>query len=526
MNRELLQPEIFTKYKTQLVLDTREKSQDVVFKKAKDIVLDWVAVKVPEIKESRFNEDDIKFDKNTLRIISIGDESRWAIKFHQPDNSKPQTGWTTDISLFIKDKTVFMNIKLVLSTVDQNYGRNTNSVPKFLKTIFKEVGVILGNKKLNWPIYTIKKSITEDSINKLIERTIDSKPVIILNQLNRTTSEFLQKSFEHRLKGAALIVNIDENKEDKGKGKKYRKKFLYIITKDTFGQLREYRYSDDEIFFYPEKAGARGKDAFVNFIFERFSGTFFFYRDTKHKPKFFYDIQGDIISEKIASGNENSNLITALTSLVENQNTRIEELVKENEEISEKYDDLNKFLDQFDREKSDTIQSLRQSEREKDQKILGLEASIEALKSVNIIKPPRLDSISSIVEYFAENHKEKITFSKAAIDNCKDARFTDLSKIYNSLYFLCVDYYTSKLYGEKRNDDVIEHCRVNITQVGVESYTGIDPKSGKSYKLDMHLTNGNSRKEDHCLRIYFTWLEEDKKVFVGWLPNHLPNSLS
>lgn len=39
--------------------------------------------------------------------------------------------------------------------------------------------------------------------------------------------------------------------------------------------------------------------------------------------------------------------------------------------------------------------------------------------------------------------------------------------------------------------------------------------------LDRHLKKGNSREERFCFRLYFTWMDEDQHVLVGWLPSHL-----
>lgn len=49
---------------------------------------------------------------------------------------------------------------------------------------------------------------------------------------------------------------------------------------------------------------------------------------------------------------------------------------------------------------------------------------------------------------------------------------------------------------------------------------------GRRRMFDLHLAKGGGRDERYCLRIYFFWSAEDRKVVVGWLPSHLSNSLS
>lgn len=50
--------------------------------------------------------------------------------------------------------------------------------------------------------------------------------------------------------------------------------------------------------------------------------------------------------------------------------------------------------------------------------------------------------------------------------------------------------------------------------------------AGRRRFLDSHLLKGGGRDERYCLRIYFFWDEESKRVVVGDLPRHLSNSLS
>ena len=40
-------------------------------------------------------------------------------------------------------------------------------------------------------------------------------------------------------------------------------------------------------------------------------------------------------------------------------------------------------------------------------------------------------------------------------------------------------------------------------------------------KLERHLKKGNSREAKYCMRIYFSWCEEESVVVIGSLPQHL-----
>ena len=50
--------------------------------------------------------------------------------------------------------------------------------------------------------------------------------------------------------------------------------------------------------------------------------------------------------------------------------------------------------------------------------------------------------------------------------------------------------------------------------------------NGEKRTLEWHLEKGGGRDERYFLRIYFFWDEESEQVVVGWIPSHLPNSLT
>jgi len=39
--------------------------------------------------------------------------------------------------------------------------------------------------------------------------------------------------------------------------------------------------------------------------------------------------------------------------------------------------------------------------------------------------------------------------------------------------------------------------------------------------LECHLKKESDREQRFCLRVYFFWDSDSKKVLIGWLPSHL-----
>lgn len=59
-----------------------------------------------------------------------------------------------------------------------------------------------------------------------------------------------------------------------------------------------------------------------------------------------------------------------------------------------------------------------------------------------------------------------------------------------------------------------------------ETYFVNYPDGDNRCQLKLKLQRGNSRDRKYCLRIYFFWDESNQLVVVGYMPDHLPNSLT
>lgn len=72
------------------------------------------------------------------------------------------------------------------------------------------------------------------------------------------------------------------------------------------------------------------------------------------------------------------------------------------------------------------------------------------------------------------------------------------------------------LYAERNNWE-IQGCGKEALKMRKNDYT--INFGGTPYLLDMHIKRGN--KSEELIRIYFCWLDEEKKVLIGSMPGHL-----
>lgn len=139
----------------------------------------------------------------------------------------------------------------------------------------------------------------------------------------------------------------------------------------------------------------------------------------------------------------------------------------------------------------------------------------------------RLDQIDD----WALENADRIHILPRALSECRKSVYADPALLYQALNLLAITYRDVRLNLAPR-ESLAERARELGLDIGgsVEPVRATDDyffrSKGRRVFLDQHLGRGNSRDQRHCLRIYYTWDDEDKIVIVGWMPSHLGNSMS
>lgn len=133
-------------------------------------------------------------------------------------------------------------------------------------------------------------------------------------------------------------------------------------------------------------------------------------------------------------------------------------------------------------------------------------------------------------EWVDKYYSGKIDLHSRAKRSIKDASFTDVKLVYECLKLLAEDY-VSVRKGDIPRDEFDKKC----AELGVEDCPSIsDNRAGElgdtyfveyrgdKKKLDRHIKKGNvTREPEKCMRIYYFWDDEEEKVVIGSLPQHL-----
>lgn len=146
---------------------------------------------------------------------------------------------------------------------------------------------------------------------------------------------------------------------------------------------------------------------------------------------------------------------------------------------------------------------------------------------------PRPWKLSELAEW-AEENADRILIMPRAIAECKKSEYANAALFYECLELLAETYRLVKLGLMAR-----ETLKEQAVKLGLEIGGSVEPSragscgdeyfvryGGRRRFLDQHLASGSSRQGRFCLRVYFFWDEELKRVVVGSAPGHLSNRFS
>ncbi len=143
---------------------------------------------------------------------------------------------------------------------------------------------------------------------------------------------------------------------------------------------------------------------------------------------------------------------------------------------------------------------------------------------------PIPESYGEMEDWVDKYYSGKIVLHSRAKRSVKDASFADVKLVYECLKLLGEDY-VSVRKGEMPRDEFDKKC----AEMGIEDSPSISDNragelgdtyfveyKGDKKKLERHIKKGNvTRDPEKCMRIYYFWDDEEEKVVIGSLPQHL-----
>jgi len=145
--------------------------------------------------------------------------------------------------------------------------------------------------------------------------------------------------------------------------------------------------------------------------------------------------------------------------------------------------------------------------------------------------------LAELSKWITSNHPQTIVLHPRAERGASKSQFENVTLIYQAIDLLGAQYHAMRTTNVEEADVRRSACIRRLQELGLELTQSISAsragQEGDEYKvlypiggerkclLDLHLKKGSDRDERYCLRIYFFWDDDAKKVVIGWLPSHL-----
>lgn len=202
-------------------------------------------------------------------------------------------------------------------------------------------------------------------------------------------------------------------------------------------------------------------------------------------------------------------------------------LCNEIDEIKDKRDkDIERQTQETERYKGNVYAIKNQLDRAKQQ----LTAAYN--QNATLATLPFPNKLIDILNYFRDLLPQRLIVHESAIKSAEaHTSFKDINRAWNMLSVL-----TTTLYNKKFEENSLVDERQFKDDTGFElsmtegKMTKKDPKldalrktvyDGKVYDTYPHLKWGG--KPPKCLRLHFTFIEEEKKILIGYFGEHLEN---
>ena len=506
------------------------------------IIYNWAYEKCHSVFNMREYLSDFShsFAGYELYIIYDKDNPFFTLKLTHPDNQVAGRVWITEAEI-IYDETMDrprIGVKLSYSDTQESEPLSPDgfSVPQFVSTlIYKKCLIdVIPLSAETWVIRDYHDLIT---LRKLIESPNRKLPVIVNTEFS---SPFFIDSFDSN-----TSLNLTELAR---KASPYSH-VVYMSSELTEewieevgekwaafnGAVRTYNvgldFNSNDYFDHPLALPSRilsstyepeleGPDAYLQILLNNIkfinSKVRYFWRDLGYK--FYYQ----------ANREKQLKLIKAHSE----------------EEKNNSVDELSEYINMFDEENEllkSQKESLTEENKRLEQEIKKLKGQIRSLtewnlqlQNANHVEIPSPTSYSEIEDWINTYYAGRLILHSRAVRALKDAVYQDLPLVCKALDFLGNSYYNLRVgnIDKAQYDDELQALKLeesrSISEVGLGGYEDVYTViyERKKVVLDRHLKKGTSRDPRECLRIYFTWLDDENLVLIGSLPAHLETSAS
>lgn len=475
--------------------------------------------------------DDIGSQRT--EAISIDTPRYWAARIDDADKNVPQRTWTTEIALAPQaDGRVLFGTRLQCVSRGQ-FVEFDASVPSFVREVVESGRAWLDGINISTEPMLVETEDDADELCKLLWNGQRRSDVIVFslpeNSTNWADTIIPARDVARRLAGAAHVAIVSQAAS-------------FRLTDQVGKALSVYRQAVrtyrpgfdpalDEAAAHPLGLPNRianwagGPQAYSAFLINQTLNRTVSGGDSQRQLPPFLEakrVAGELRRQTARIEGESDRDLLALAE------QEIRDLTSSLEQIKEEQESYIVLADQEREEAQQQAEQQRQSNLFLRHRISLLESRLAQSAQP---EPELPDTLDGFEVWCREHLSGSVELHSRAFQGIKKSQFDDVPLIYQSLLLLRDFYVPMRRDG---GDAAKAAYDAKCMHLGIDeqpSFAGAGwGEHGDTYLvrwgksrllLDRHLKKGNSREERFCFRLYFTWLDEDQHVLVGWLPSHL-----
>ncbi|HMV22315.1 MAG TPA: hypothetical protein PKL28_15630 [Rhodocyclaceae bacterium] len=468
----------------------------------------------------------------------------WAARFQHPDDDVPGRTWTVETNVALSGDKAIFGYRMSASSLPGVDSPIQFSKPGVLRNVTEQMGLRDAGRLLDGVALNVTGSPEVDALHRLVFHPERSLPVLVVSELPRRwfgeTDQYLVDcdGVARRLRFAAHVVRLSfamgYEWQDKvgdlwsvygGAARVYWPNAR--LTEEDRG--RHGLFFPDRIAQWPSPDGnEQGVGVFTRWL-ERRCWAYQLSPEYRERFASFLDVRSRSIELAIQRAAKAGNLADEVVALRQ----QVEALRDEKQMATDIGNEYGKERDE-----------LKARVEDLEGQIFGLKQTISSLRRAKTAgtsaEAPDIPDTFDDLEAWCDKYLSGcVHVLPRAINAAKRSNYSEPALVYKALMLLANEYRNMRITGTTEAKEAFERQReaLGIKPIsrsgGETTFTKFSSdyevswgNKGEKRTLEWHLEKGGGRDERYFLRMYFFWDDESEQVVVGWMPGHLPNSLT
>lgn len=522
------------------IFDHENMTSEAVFFSAIEIIGEWLKAKLrqsPTVLEKLENlTQDIQIEYEGIIVNTICDleAKQWGLKYYQPDSSVPARIWTTQVSIYEKDRVIRCDVLNQCTSPRSCDIAVPLTTPGFIEPLNRFIGLVGVERISNAPMVVDDGKKIETLFN-LVSNPRRRLPVLVISESRNNTYYVDAKALANSSFGSAIVVELSAGAAEMWTARIGRLWSVFDGGVRTYYPDVDFELGD--MYRHPLMIRERiqswfaqegGRQDLESWLSNNVRSKAMELVTSYGTQYLFNEMQQQISQTRRAKIRHSQNYKDELLDAYEKDNVEQQRIIREKDAEIKSLEYANYELGVGIEERNKVNRNLRTRNDE----LLGRLKAKGQDENEIVLFPETLDGFEEWCDKYLAG---RIVLSSKAKRGIKQSTYNDVQLIYRAVYMLGHEYLDMRLaiadqqaYEDKCTELGVESKGKPISEarLGETDGTYFFDYDGQKVFMDHHLCKGNSHDPVYTLRIYFAWDEDSGRVLIGSLPEHLDTRIS